>query len=234
MCTHTRSSTPCHPPSLTHTPYLRKCCIAAIPMKSEETSVHLNIYQPGLLEGTVCIHVTFSPLLPSWYSLWVSFYLLSIQMSQQTSGSSQSPPCMTVARGQGEQLRHLLLPIDFPVLPLLRLGVWGFSAHVYPCMSCAWMLWSKLWNQSLMEPPPSRPAAFLNAKSGWETVCVHRAECGKGELAKVSQKPSYLWVTVKQTLAHRHIHQLPTHTRREQVFPFHLPFKKRSHPMSLS
>lgn len=136
MCTHTRSSTPCHPPSLTHTPYLRKCCIAAIPMKSEETSVHLNIYQPGPLEGTVCIHVTFSPLLPSWYSLWVSFYLLSIQMSQQTSGSSQSPPCMTVARGQGEQLRHLLLPIDFPVLPLLGLGAWGFSAHVYLYVLC--------------------------------------------------------------------------------------------------
>lgn len=65
------------PPALPHTPYLRKCCIAAIPMKSEETSVHLNIYQPGLLVGTTCVHVTFSPLLPSWYSLSVSIFLCS-------------------------------------------------------------------------------------------------------------------------------------------------------------
>lgn len=132
-----------HPPTAhthTHTPRASET-----PYNSNSYEVRGNIFSLDFLsvKPTVghsmyaCDTLSSSTLIV--FSIWEPSLLPAspgLQVLLQRSGLPQSPPCMAAGKGQGEQLRHLWLPVDFPLLTLLRLWVWGFGANAYPYKLC--------------------------------------------------------------------------------------------------
>lgn len=101
---------------------------------------HMCIWHFLLFYSHSLLHL--GAISPSAFSRW--------QVSLKRSDLRHCPSFMAVGKGQGEHLRCVLLLcfVVFPVLPLLRLWVRGFSARVYPYMLC------DMVKKCLMTPVP--------------------------------------------------------------------------------
>lgn len=180
-----------HPQAHKHTPQeLQKCCTTEIPMKSGGTSVHLTFCQAHFWTQ----HVYMWRFLP--------FYLHCLLHRGSISPSYFSQITGVIAE-------KWFVPVPFLYGSGKRGRRTAKAAFAACCLSCSaftkivtmrvqctcvsiYVTWrgskSMLQHWSLMGPPPSRSTPLANAKSGWETVGIHGAECGKGQAAEVSQK----------------------------------------------